>query len=99
VYELEEIFTEKIRTLFDRTRPRDIYDVWRLKEHINLNICRKIIKEKFEFKNIEIDFYGLNNRKKDFDLSWNNSFKHQINELPVFNIVFTDIFKFLNDFL
>lgn len=99
VYELEEIFAEKIRTLFDRTRPRDLYDVWRLKEHINLDICRKIIKEKFEFKNVEIDFYSLNNRKKDFEVSWDNSLKHQITELPVFNIVFTDIFKFLNGFL
>jgi len=29
-YSLEEIFAEKIRSLFQRTRPRDLYDVWYL---------------------------------------------------------------------
>ena len=31
-YSLVEILSEKIRALFQRTRPRDLYDVWKLSE-------------------------------------------------------------------
>ncbi|NJE13855.1 nucleotidyl transferase AbiEii/AbiGii toxin family protein [Thermococcus sp. LS2] len=30
-YSLEEIFAEKLRSLFQRTRPRGLYDVWYLR--------------------------------------------------------------------
>ena len=34
VYALEEILAEKIRSLFQRTRPRDLYDVWCLWDRV-----------------------------------------------------------------
>jgi len=30
VYSLDEMFAEKTRSLFERTRPRDLYDIWYL---------------------------------------------------------------------
>lgn len=34
-YSLDEIVAEKIRALFERTRPRDLYDVWHIYNEIN----------------------------------------------------------------
>jgi len=36
-YSLDEIFAEKTRSLFERTRPRDVYDVWYLNKHIKFD--------------------------------------------------------------
>jgi predicted nucleotidyltransferase component of viral defense system len=35
VYSLKEIIGEKIRSLFERTRPRDLYDVWYFSDKMN----------------------------------------------------------------
>ncbi len=45
-YPLEEIIAEKIRSLFERTRPRDLYDVWKMHEKIDREIVREVLKEK-----------------------------------------------------
>ena len=34
-YSLEEIVAEKIRALFERTRPRDLYEVWRIHNEVD----------------------------------------------------------------
>jgi uncharacterized protein len=99
VYSMEEIFAEKIRTLFDRTRPRDLYDVWALKKGVDLVISRRIIKDKFYYKHIDIDFINLEGRKKDFEVSWHNSLRHQLRELPDFNSAFSEVIYFLKEFL
>jgi len=98
VYALEEIFAEKIRTLFDRTRPRDLYDVWVLKSTVDLVISGGIIKDKFFNKKVDIDFINLAGRKKDFEVSWDNSLVHQLKELPDFNLVFLEVMNFLESF-
>ena len=64
VYSLQEIFAEKIRSLFQRTRPRDLYDVWYLSK-LGLDVS-SIIDEKFRFKGVDVDFDVLLDRKEDF---------------------------------
>ena len=49
-YSLKEIFVEKIRSLFQRTKPRDLYDVWYL-SRLGLGISG-IIDKKFRFKGV-----------------------------------------------
>lgn len=50
VYSLEEILAEKIRSLFERTRPRDMYDTWYLHDIIDRVKILSVLQEKFKFK-------------------------------------------------
>lgn len=92
-YSLEEIFAEKIRSLFQRTRPRDLYDVWYLSK-LGLDIL-DIVDEKLGFKGVSADLDGLLSRKEDFRNAWENSLRHQLKNLPDFNAVFDEVVKFL----
>lgn len=93
VYRLEEIFSEKIRSLFERTRPRDLYDVWRLMKH-KLD-ASNLIKKKFDNKQVEFNIKELVSRRAHFHGSWGNSLSHQMKELPNFNPVFKAVIDFL----
>ncbi len=104
VYALEEIVTEKIRSLFQRTRPRDLYDVgylWSKCEPDKEKVL-KILDEKFKFKGEKIDMGNIEKferRKENFKNAWKNSLQHQIKELPDFDDVFEyvkgEMIKFL----
>ena len=52
---VEEIGAEKIRSLVERKKCRDYYDVWQLmKLKFNIDNLKKMLKKKFEYKGIEI---------------------------------------------
>lgn len=60
VERIEEISAEKIRSLVERKKCRDYYDVWQLlKLKINRVKLKTLLKKKFEYKEIEIK--GLKN--------------------------------------
>jgi predicted nucleotidyltransferase component of viral defense system len=96
-YRLEEVLSEKIRALFERTRPRDLYDVWRLKE-LGLEEP-EIISRKFQFKEVSFDIVRLNRRRQYFEQAWVNSLRHQLRELPDFTSVYTDTLDYLQSIL
>lgn len=93
VYSLEEIFAEKTRSLFERIRPRDLYDVWYLSSYTNFD--KSLFKKKCEFKNITPEMDELLTRKTEFINAWENSLKHQLKELPSAGKVFNNVIKFL----
>jgi predicted nucleotidyltransferase component of viral defense system len=96
VYSLEEIVAEKIRSLFQRTRPRDLYDVWYLWSKTNDIDRRKVLKilpEKFKEKGVVVDIQDLENRKNDFRNAWEISLGHQLKELPDFETVFSIVLQ------
>ena len=95
VYQIEEIFAEKTRSLFERTRPRDLYDVWYLSSHVPFD--KSLFKKKCEFKKLTPTTDELLTRKTDFIDSWENSLKHQLKELPNANKIFNDVIKFLEN--
>jgi len=92
-YSFEEVFAEKIRALFERTRSRDLYDVWRLSK-LGLDVS-SIIYDKFCFKGVTFNLETLVDRKEDFDGSWEASLRHQLNVLPDFDDVFEVVGKYL----
>lgn len=47
VYSLEEILAEKLRSLLQRTRVRDYYDVWYILTHTKIQLNMKKVKEIF----------------------------------------------------
>jgi predicted nucleotidyltransferase component of viral defense system len=93
VYSLEEIMAEKIRSLFERTRPRDIYDVWYLHKRIQNEKILKILYDKCRFKKVQLDLSSLEERKSDFANAWQSSLRNQIKELPDFNHVYNEVIE------
>ena len=92
-YRLEEVFSEKIRSLFERTRPRDLYDVWRLKD---LDIeDPEIIYKKFKFKDLPFNIESVQRRELSFNRAWASSLMHQLKELPDFTLVYTETLDYL----
>jgi len=60
VYSINEIISEKLRSLIQRNRPRDIYDLWILLQGIDKNkfpVIRELLFQKCNYKNI--DFSGV----------------------------------------
>ena len=88
VYPLEELLAEKMRSLLERGKSRDYYDVWRLlKEHtsqLNLELLGKALPEKLAHKGLCLhsmnDF--LPKESKGLKKYWENDLQQQINSLP-----------------
>jgi len=61
-YSLEELLAEKIRSLAERGKSRDYYDVWRLlKEHcaqINLGLLGTVLEKKLKHKGLYLRTVG-----------------------------------------
>ena len=93
-YSLVEVFAEKMRALFERTRPRDLYDVWRL-SGLELDVTG-IVVDKFGFKGVRFDLDGLRVRRGDFGSAWRSSLRHQLRDLPSFDLVFEGVVRSLS---
>lgn len=89
-YSIEEVMAEKMRALFERTRPRDLYDVVYLLENrlpdINLNITRQIFSKKCNSKGFDApDIARLRERifkSEELRSEWSNMLAHQLPQLP-----------------
>ncbi|MDK2889955.1 MAG: hypothetical protein PWR21_587 [Methanoculleus sp.] len=87
-YCLEEIMAEKIRSLFQRIRPRDIYDIRHLADRVNPDAVRSILHRKCECKEVVPDNSVLAGRRNRFSASWNASLRHQMKAVPNFEEAF-----------
>jgi len=87
VYPLEELLAEKIRSLLERGKSRDYYDVWRLlKEHtpqLNLELLGKVLPNKLAHKGLRLrsmsDF--LPKEPKGLKRYWENDLQQQVSLL------------------
>jgi len=95
VYSMQEIMAEKIRSIFERTRPRDIYDIWHISKYYDIEQALEIFNEKCKFKEVEPDIQYVIERKDDFGNAWENSLRHQLKDLPNFLPIFDEIVKLL----
>jgi predicted nucleotidyltransferase component of viral defense system len=103
VYSLYEIIGEKLRSLIQRNRPRDIYDIWTLNNHFPekqyANI-KKLLVEKASDKNIVIsgieDFVNPIKQRKN-KRAWQSSLGDHLpeNKLPDFDEVYEITKKFI----
>jgi predicted nucleotidyltransferase component of viral defense system len=99
VYPLEEIMGEKVRSLFERTRPRDLYDVWYFRDKLDDNVISDLILKKCRFKNLKPDMDSIIKRKDDFRASWENSLSHQLKDLPDFDETYNNVTSILKELL
>lgn len=93
VYTLEEMFAEKVRSLFERTRPRDLYDVWYLNRKMTFD--QSLFQKKCKYKKVEPNIDELITRKTNYENTWNGSLQHQLQELPSATNVFDEVIEFL----
>lgn len=101
-YSLGEIISEKMRSLMQRTMPRDLYDVWYLLEVENYNIEDYVFdfQRKTEFKELNPNeltktVFG---KKETFKRQWNNQLVNQIKEIPDFEDVWRRLGKYWRKF-
>ena len=103
VYTLGEILAEKMRALIQRTRPRDLYDVWFLlkfhsdsfkREKLTDLFLKKCAYKKVEYKSIKK--FGFEDRKQDFINTWRTSLQNQLRSPPDGETVINEIKSLLD---
>ena len=96
-YTIGEVIAEKMRSLMQRTIPRDIYDLWYLFEIEGLDIEDYI----YAFQDKAI-YKGYNPKKfitevvrkeKIFAKQWNEQLANQVTQIPGFNQVWRELGK------
>lgn len=102
VYALEEITAEKLRSILQRGKSRDYYDVWillkRYRKGIVINDMLGVLKEKCEFKGITfpvVEDFFLPDRVNEAAPFWERGLAHQVDKLPTFDIVLSELRKLL----
>ena len=103
-YRLEELLAEKLRSLLERGKARDYYDVWRLlkekQSQLDLPTLRDVFQKKCEHK--QIIYQGPNQftvaqKLKEAEPYWERELKQQTSELPSFGAVIKDLKKCLRE--
>src|SRR3989338_4051947 len=105
VYPLEEILAEKIRSILQRGKTRDYYDVWKiLKLHsktVNKEKIKEVLVAKCKFKKMVCNEELLFEKEKIAEAKqfWEKGLAHQINNLPDFNAVVTECKNLMRELL
>ena len=89
-YSLAELFAEKTRALYERTRPRDLYDVVFLlanrAEAIDFDHARELFQKKCRLKRFEppsaATVVALARESPELRTEWANMLAHQLPQLP-----------------
>lgn len=102
-YSLDEVMTEKMRSLLSRVQPRDFYDLWYLSEYedMEMNDLLSEYEEKAIFKGLNPEKIGerLNAILPAFKKQWQTSMSDQINDLPPFDQVERELRRHFRKFL
>jgi predicted nucleotidyltransferase component of viral defense system len=91
-YSIEELFAEKTRALFERTRPRDLYDVVFILEsrfgEVDLDEARDLFRRKCEAKALQPpsseQMLVVVRTSGELRSEWENMLAHQLPQLPPF---------------
>lgn len=102
-YSLNEVMTEKMRSLLSRMQPRDFYDLWFLSENESIEMADLLseYEEKAVFKNLKPDTIGERLEKilPVFEKQWEISMSDQIKNLPPFERVERELKRHFRKFL
>ncbi|MFO8010211.1 MAG: nucleotidyl transferase AbiEii/AbiGii toxin family protein [Dehalococcoidia bacterium] len=102
-YPLEELLAEKLRSLIERGKSRDYYDVWRLlgdkASTLDLHLLGAVLETKLAHKGLPIPDIGdfLPDDFSDLERYWNNDLGQQVNPLPRLESVISDLRSLLAD--
>ena len=89
-YTIDELFTEKLRALAERTRPRDLYDVIFMLDNqtdaLNLSRARELFREKCGVKSrpapTRAELLETIRGSAELRSEWANMLAHQLPQLP-----------------
>lgn len=91
VYSLEEILAEKLRSILQRGKSRDYYDVWRLlkekKDLLDLRIASDVFKQKCSQRGVAFQVTGeliSSERVEAASRYWDEDLGKQLEGLPSF---------------
>jgi predicted nucleotidyltransferase component of viral defense system len=102
-YPLEELLAEKMRSLIERCKSRDYYDVWRMfkehKEELNLELLTDVLARKLEHKGIALESVDnfFPDDMKLVEAYWSKDLGYQITNLPDIGQAFTELRSYLDD--
>lgn len=88
---LDEIFAAKVRTLLERTKCRDYFDLWKLLDYVNAKAIRKLILLKCGKE--EIDFGKLLEKTEELDQYWKREMPRLVHPVPDLDTVLADLRK------
>ncbi len=91
---LDEIFAAKIKTVLERTRCRDYFDLWKLLDYVDVNKTKKLIMLKCEID--QIDFGKLFKKSPDLEEYWQREMPRLIYPVPELDKVLEDLRKRLS---
>ena len=96
-YSIGEIIAEKLRSLMQRTVPRDLYDIWYLLEVEKNDIENSVFnfKEKAEFKKLDpLNFLKtIAEKEAAYKSLWEKNLTQQFNAFPDFDTVWREIIR------
>lgn len=96
-YSLNEVMTEKMRSLLSRTQPRDYYDLWYLSEAEGMEMAELRYEFEEKTRHKELDPNALQGKLEEkatvFKSRWAQSMKDQIADLPPFEQVHRELGK------
>ncbi|MCE2435525.1 MAG: nucleotidyl transferase AbiEii/AbiGii toxin family protein [Candidatus Latescibacteria bacterium] len=96
-YSLGEVIAEKMRSIMQRTAPRDIYDLWYLFEVEGLDIEDHVFafQDKTKHKGYEPKELTrvIEQKEKTFAKHWKDHLANQMTEIPDFNDVWRELGK------
>lgn len=88
VYPLEELLAEKMRSLLERGKSRDYYDVWRLLKarpsQLNLELLGTVLSKKLAHKHLSLHAVSefLPRDSRVLKRYWEEDLQQQVNQLP-----------------
>lgn len=102
-YSLDELLAEKTRALYERTRPRDLYDVVYLLENrpeaFDFQRTHELFRKKCAVKNLQVpsavDLLAVVRDSDELRAEWENMLAHQLPLLPLMD----DLLRRLSDLL
>ena len=98
VMQEREILAEKVRAIFQRQKPRDIYDLWFLLMKKNIPLVKEIISKKLDLYNIKFSFEEFKDRVEKMRGLWNTDLKNlALNDLNDFDKVKKEVIKKLKE--
>ena len=83
VMPLKEVVAEKVRAIFSRDKPRDVYDLWFLLNK-GVDIDHGFIEKKLGIGGLEYTYKGFSEKLEESGKSWENDLRLLLDSVPSF---------------
>lgn len=95
IFDLREILAEKIRTLIQRSKPRDYFDVWFIVENrdFDKDEIKKAVIEKCNRIGVKYEPDRIFSNIENLRRPWKTDLIHLVRELPDFDTVLSELRK------